>query len=152
MFNPMPTLETRWCHPNCNCPIWILYKKCWHFKIDMSKNTHTHKLVATWMWMLLSFLLAIVFQESSYCIFENACIKNSRCRFCMMVCPKFWGNYFYTYLHLCLGADDVNGSYGNLALMFEIKQWLFWHVIKSKCIFSKIRAHKYRNLKIINSG
>jgi hypothetical protein len=90
MFNPMPTLETGWCHPNCNCPIWILYKKCWYFKIDMSKNTHTHKLVATWMWMLLSFLLAIVFQQSSYCIFENACIKNSGCRFCMMVCPKFW--------------------------------------------------------------
>jgi hypothetical protein len=39
----------------------------------------------------------------------------------MMVCPKFWGNYFHAHLDLCLGVDDVNGSYGSLALLFEMK-------------------------------
>jgi hypothetical protein len=39
----------------------------------------------------------------------------------MLVCPKFGGNYFYIYLHLCLRVDDVNGSYGSLTLLFEMK-------------------------------
>jgi hypothetical protein len=121
MFKPMPTLVIRWCHPNYNCPIWILYKNCGHFNTNMSRNTHIHKLVVAWMWMLLSFWLTIVSQESPCCIFGNACNKNFGCKFCMMVCPKSWRNYFYTYLHLCLGVDDVNGSYGNLVLIFKMK-------------------------------
>jgi hypothetical protein len=152
MFKPMLTLEIGWCHPNCNCPIWILYKKCGSLKTYMNKNIHIHKLVVAWMWMLLSFWLTIVSQESSCCIFGNACNKNTRCRFCMMVCQKFWGNYFYTYLHLYLGVDDVNGSYGNLALMFKMKQCVFWCVIKFKYVFSKIRVHKYMKLEIIHFG
>jgi hypothetical protein len=69
----------------------------------------------------------------------------------MMVYQNFWGNYFYIYLHLCLGIDDVNGSYGSLALLFEMKKCIFWHVIKSKCVFKKIRAHKYMKVEIIKS-
>jgi hypothetical protein len=120
----------------------------WHYtgRNETWNEAYTHKLVVAWMWVLLSFWLAIVSQESSCCISENTCNKNSGCRFCMMVCPKFWENYFYTYLHLCLGVDDVNGSYGNLMLLFEMK-----YVIKFKCVFSKIRAHKYMKFEVIDS-
>ncbi len=68
-----------------------------------------------------------------------------------MVCQKIWGNYFYTYLHLCSGTNDVNDSYDNLALLFEMEQCVFKHVIKSKCVFSKIMVHKYTKLEIIGS-
>jgi len=70
----------------------------------------------------------------------------------MMVYLNFLGNYFYIYLQLCLGADDVNGSYGSLVLLFKMKQCIFWHVIRYKCVFSKIRVHKYTKLEIINFG
>jgi hypothetical protein len=135
-----------------NAPFGFYTKKCGSFKTNMSKNTHIHKLVAIWMWMLLNFWLVIVFKESSCCIFGNACNKNIIWRFCMMVCPKFWENYFYIYQHLCLGTNDLNGSYGSLALMFKMKQCVFWHVIKSKCVFSNIRVHIYMKLEIKDSG
>jgi len=32
----------------------------------------------------------------------------------------------------------------------KIKWCIFWHVIKSKCVFSKIKAHKYTKLEIRN--
>ncbi len=125
----------------------------WHCTWTSEKwnEFYTQKLVASWMWMTLRFLLAIVFQEYSCCISGKACNKKFACIFYMMVCQKNWGNYFYICLHLCLWTNDVNGSYGSLALLFETKQCVFWHVIKSKCVFSKIRVHKYMKLEIIDS-
>jgi hypothetical protein len=66
--------------------------------------------------------------------------------------PKFLGKLFLHFLNLYLGADDLYGNYGNLALMFEMKQCIFWCVIKSKCVFSKIKAHKYMKFEIIDFG
>ncbi len=124
MFKAMPTLETGWCHPNCNCPIWILYEKCEYFKIGMNRNIHIHKLLVAWMWMPLSFWLAIVSQESSCCISKKHATKKINANFVRWFAQNFGGIIFtltYTYVwelmtwmivmvvwHCCLRWNNVS--------------------------------------------
>jgi hypothetical protein len=39
--------------------------------------------------------------------------------------PKNYGELFLCLPTLCLGIDDVNGSYGSLALLSKMKQCVF---------------------------
>ncbi len=57
------------------------------------------------------FVLANVMTKSSCCVWK--CKRNSG--------HRFWVDYFYTYLHPLLGADEVSCSHGSLSLLSMMK-------------------------------
>jgi hypothetical protein len=94
--------------------LWGIDSCIYKDMLKWNKNFFLHKLVAAWMGIMLIFFISNVFWmlanitfESSHCFWKGN--RNSKRWLCIMVCPSFWEDLLYVYLHPLLGADELNG-------------------------------------------
>ncbi len=101
--------------------------------LKWNKSSFLQKLVATWMRILLTFLisnvswvLANITFESSHCFRKGN--KNSRHILCIMVCPSFWEDYYMLIYTHCWGLMNLMGSHGSSSLLFVMKVMVYHFV------------------------
>ncbi len=133
-----------WCWITWNCwrsgrgqGVWWWYHShqgCKEFKGGRNLDTHCFWLLISYVsWVLASQIMS----RSSHCIWKWD--RNSGCRLCIMVCPKFLVDYFmhifYTY---CLGLMKSVGSHGSSSLLLMMKVKVSHYVSDSHMVMSAV--------------
>ncbi len=104
--------------------------------LKWNKSSFLQKLVAAWMRILLTFfisdvsgVLANIMSESSHC-FRKGNIYSGH-RLCILVCPRFWEDYYMLIHTHCWELMNSVGGHGSLSLLFVLKVMVFHFVSDS---------------------